>query len=171
MARMVQVPGPRHIEIRRMIPKARLHELSIAQNIVDSVLAEAGSRGAKRVLELRINVGELMQIDRKALRFGLKLLLTGPVLGGAQVSLRVRRASFSCRRCNSEWDMSEAKRQLQKVRPELLVREPESRELPLHFFPYLYAAFIRCPRCGSSDAEVKDGKDVEIASLVLEGAA
>lgn len=145
-----------------------MHELSLAQNIVDSVLSEAGTKGAKRVLELGIEVGELMQIDRKALRFGLKLLMTGPVLEGARIHVRLKSASFSCRRCNSEWGMAEAKRQLAGVAFDLLVREPDSIELPLHFFPYLYPAFIRCPNCGSSDISVSEGKEIELTKLIME---
>jgi len=145
-----------------------LHELSLAQNIVDSVLAEANAKGATRVLELRIEVGELMQIDRRALRFGLKLLMTGPLLEGARLRVNLKRASFRCRRCGAEWDMAEARNQLARVAPSLLVQEPDSRELPLHFFPYLYPAFIRCPKCGSSDASAIEGKDLELTKLAME---
>jgi hydrogenase nickel incorporation protein HypA/HybF len=145
-----------------------LHELSLAQNIVDSITAEANARGARKVLELKVDVGELMQIDTKALRFGLKLLMTGPVLKGARVRVGKRSASFKCRKCSSEWGMAEARRQLERVSPDLLVQEPDSKEIPLHFFPYLYPAFVRCPKCGSADVEVKGGKEIEIAKLVLE---
>lgn len=145
-----------------------MHELNLAQNIVDSVLSEAKTKGAKRVLELDVEVGELMQVDTKALRFGLKLLLTGPLFEGVRVRVRLKGATFSCRRCKEEWDMVEAKKQLERVASDLLVREPESMELPLHFFPYLYPAFIHCPKCGSSDTSVMEGKEIELRRLIME---
>lgn len=145
-----------------------MHEVSLAQSVVDSVLSEVERRRAKRVLELEVGVGELMQLDRKAFGFGLRLLLTGPILGGAHLRVRTARASFSCRKCHATWGMDEAKRQLKKVPDELLVREPDSKEIPLHFLPLLYSAFIACPRCGSSDVQAVEGKALELSRLVLE---
>lgn len=140
----------------------------MARNIIDSVLSEADRKEAKKVLEIRLEVGELMQLDRRALRFGLKLLMIGPVLEGAHVHIHLKKASFSCRRCGREWSMAEAKKQLAAVSDDLLVREPDSKELPLHFLPYLYPAFVHCPRCGSSDIAAKDGKEIRLTKLVVE---
>jgi hydrogenase nickel incorporation protein HypA/HybF len=158
------------VDIRRAsrAEAAHMHELSLAQNVVDSVLFEVEKRKAKRVLELDVDVGELMQLDRRAFSFGLKVLMTGPILKGAHVHVRLRRASFSCRRCNSEWNMDEAKRQLEAVPEELLIREPDSKELPLHFLPYLYPVFVRCPSCGSSDIFAREGKEIQLRKLALE---
>ena len=147
---------------------ANLHEMSIAQNIVDTVLSEAQKKGAKKVKEISVDVGQLMQLDRSALAFALRLLMTGPVLKGARVRVRVKKASFSCRRCDLEWGMAEAQKQLAEVPDALRVREPDSKELPLHFFPFLYPAFIRCPRCGSSDISSKEGEEIQLRRVVME---
>jgi hydrogenase nickel incorporation protein HypA/HybF len=109
-----------------------------------------------------------MQLDRSALAFALRLLMTGPVLGGARVHVRVKKATFTCRKCNSEWGMAEAQKQLAKVPEGLRVMEPDSRELPLHFLPFLYPAFIRCPKCGSSDISSKEGEEIQLRRVVME---
>ena len=145
-----------------------MHEMGIAQNIVDTVLSEAEKKGAKRITEISVDVGQLMQLDRDALAFGLKLLMRGPTLRGARVRVRVRKASFSCRRCNSEWGMAEAQKQLAEVPDALRVREPDSKELPLHFLPYLYSAFIRCPGCGSSDIFSREGEEIKFRRVLME---
>jgi len=145
-----------------------LHEMGIAQNIVDTVLSEAEKKGAKRITEISVDVGQLMQLDRDALAFGLKLLMRGPTLRGARVRVRVRKASFSCRRCNSKWGMAEAQKQLAEVPDALRVREPDSKELPLHFLPYLYPAFIRCPGCGSSDIFSREGEEIKFRRVLME---
>lgn len=145
-----------------------MHELSIAQSIVDTVLSEAQKNDAKRVSEISVDVGQLMQLDRNALAFALRLLMTGPVLKGARVRVRVRKASFTCRKCDSEWGMAEAQKQLAEVPDTLRVREPDSKELPLHFLPFLYPAFIRCPRCGSSDTSSKEGEEIRLRRVVME---
>jgi len=144
-----------------------LHELSIAQNIVDAVLSEVQKNGKGRVTEISVDVGQLMQLDRNALAFALRLLMTGPVLKGARVHVRVRKASFSCRKCELEWGMAEAQKQLAAVPDVLRVREPDSKELPLHFLPSLYPAFIHCPRCGSSDIFSKEGEEMQLRRVVM----
>ena len=145
-----------------------MHELSVAQSIVDAVLSEAEKNNAKKVEEINVDVGELMQIDAQALEEMLILLMKGPKLARAKVRLNVQKASFLCRRCTEKWDMTEARKQLSSVPDDLLIREPDSKELPLHFLPYLYPAFLRCPKCGSSDIAVIQGEDIRIRRLIME---
>jgi hydrogenase nickel incorporation protein HypA/HybF len=145
-----------------------MHELSVAQSIAGFALSETESQNANKVREIYVDVGELMQVDTKVLLDALKMLMTGPKLEGCKVRVQVTAASFSCRRCSSAWGMAEAKSQLGEVSQELLVKEPDSDELPLHFLPYLYPAFIHCPKCGSSDIAATEGEDVQIRKMVLE---
>jgi len=145
-----------------------MHELSIARSIVDFAESEKERQNAERVTEIQLEVGELMQVDSSVLLQALEALTAGSSLKGCRVRVDVLPASFSCRRCSSSWDMEEAKKQLGVVQEDLLVKEPDSDELPLHFLPYLYPAFIHCPTCGSSDVEVVTGEDVQIRRMVLE---
>lgn len=145
-----------------------MHELGIARGIVDSAEAEAEKARAKKVVSVEVEVGELMQLDVPALEGALKSLMRGPTLEDAQIQVRLAGASFTCRRCGEEWGMGEARRQLAAVPDDLKVKEPDSLELPLHFLPYLYPAFVKCPACGSSDVSVSGGEDVKIARLVME---
>ena len=145
-----------------------MHELGIAQGILDSVRDEAERAGAKRVVSVDVEVGELMQLDIDALRGALTSQMLGPELAGAKVSIGLTEASFSCSRCGSTWGMGEARMQLAAVPDRLRVREPDSLELPLHFLPYLYPAFVRCPKCGSSDSSILQGEDVRIRRMELE---
>ena len=145
-----------------------MHEFSVAQSIVDTVLVEAEKNKAKRVTEIVVEIGELMQLDLKALKYSLRILLQVPMLKDAKLRTQLTRASFSCKKCGDRWRMQEARRQLTKVSDGLLVREPDSEELPLHFLPHLYSAFIRCPRCGSSDLELTKGKEIQLARIQME---
>ncbi len=145
-----------------------MHELGIAQSIVDSLLAEADKANAEKVASVEIEVGELMQLDVKALEAALRLLMRGPRLEDARVVVRVTEASFTCRRCGKEWGMDETRKQLLTVPDDLRIREPDSVELPMHFLPYLYPSFVRCPGCGSSDSTATRGEDIRIARVVLD---
>ncbi|MDG6915315.1 MAG: hydrogenase maturation nickel metallochaperone HypA [Nitrososphaerota archaeon] len=145
-----------------------MHEMGIAGGIVEYSLSLVDERRASRVTEIWVEVGELMQVDVEALSEALRTLLSGPKLSGAKTNVKVRSAAFSCRRCGEGWKMDEVKKQLASVPSSLLVEEPDSDEVPLHFLPYLYPAFVHCPKCGSSDVAVADGQDVQLMRVVLE---
>jgi len=145
-----------------------MHELSIAQNVIDSVLSEADKNGAAKVLVMEISIGELMQLDKDALATSLSALLKGPVLDGARLEVKIENAVFVCRKCSRLWGMEETKKQLQDVEKGLLIRELNGTELPLHFLPQLYQVFVHCPDCGSSDVLLKDGESIRLTKLVLE---
>jgi hydrogenase nickel incorporation protein HypA/HybF len=145
-----------------------MHELGIAQSIVDYAVSEARARKAGRVVEVSVEVGELSLIERPILSNALRMLRTGPLLEGCRFRVTTRKVSFTCRKCSSKWTMDEAARQLDKVPSDLRVREPEGEEVPLHFLPSLYPAFVRCPKCGSADIDVVAGEDVRIMKLVLD---
>lgn len=148
--------------------RAPMHEFGMAQSIVEYALTEAEGKKAARVTEIHVDVGELTMIDRRVLSHALRLLLTGPKLEGCKVIVRKKEVKFVCRKCGAVSSMEEVMTQLQEVPEELLVREPDSREIPLHFLPSLYPAFVHCPKCGSADLEVKEGEDISIRRMVLE---
>ena len=145
-----------------------MHELSVAQSIVDAVLLEADKNEASHVKEINIEVGELMQLDTRALGEALHLLMTGERLKGARIHIHTRDASFTCRKCQNHWGMAEARKQLDEIPDSLLVREPDSKEVPLHFLPYLYPSFIHCSKCGSADVTTTEGEDLRLRKLVME---
>ena len=142
--------------------------MSLAQSVVASVMSEAAKHGAKKVMKIHLAIGELMQLDKPMLVDAFRSLLEGPMLGGAELEVTDDKAAFTCQKCSAKWGMDEAKEQLKEVGADLLVNEPDSEELPLHFLPELYPAFIRCPQCGSSDIFLSDGGVIKITRLVLE---
>lgn len=147
-----------------------MHEMTVAQNIIDSIMLEAQSKKASHVKEIDIDIGELMQLDTKVLKEGMRLLLPSiPLLKGAHVRFYRKKTSFRCRKCGSFLGVEDARRQLSKVSQDLLVRETDSKELPLHFLPYLYPTFVHCPKCSSSDMQISEGgEDISLRKLVME---
>jgi hydrogenase nickel incorporation protein HypA/HybF len=142
--------------------------MSLAHSVVASVLSEADKHGAKKVLKIQLAIGELMQLDKAILVESFRSLLEGPILGGAELEVMDDKAVFTCQKCSAKWGMDETKEQLKSVAAELMISEPDSKELPLHFLPELYPAFVHCPQCGSSDIFLSDGGVIKITRLVLE---
>jgi hypothetical protein len=84
----------------RVVDLETMHELSIAQNVIDTVLSETKKNSATRVLVIEVSLGELMQLDKDAFVYSLSLLLSGPMLSAAKLEVKIDKASFSCRKCS-----------------------------------------------------------------------
>ena len=145
----------------------RMHEFGIAQSAVDYALSEADRMGARGVSRLRLSVGEIAQVDTRALAGALRVLMEGPRLKGCRVSVRIEKASFVCRKCTTKWAMKEALEQLNGTPSSLMIKEPDGKELPLHFLPSLYQTFVHCPKCGSADVATTGGEGIKVKEIVL----
>jgi len=106
-----------------------VHELSIAQSILDTVVAEAEQHQVERVLSVRLRIGELTAIVRDALTFSFEIIAKdtcaeGAVLdiehvpwqvrcGGCQLAYAVQRNELACPRCGASGGETIAGRELQ----------------------------------------------------------
>jgi hydrogenase nickel incorporation protein HypA/HybF len=76
-----------------------MHELSIAQAIVQIAEAHAGRR---RVAAVHVRVGHLRQVVPAALAFAFELTAAGTVAEGAELELEHVPAAVRCRNCGEE---------------------------------------------------------------------
>jgi hydrogenase nickel incorporation protein HypA/HybF len=79
-----------------------VHELSLAQEMVEMLSGVVREQHARRVTEVRLRVGELSCVDPEALSFSFEIACRGTPLEGsrlvvAKVPLRIR-----CRACGWE---------------------------------------------------------------------
>ena len=81
-----------------------MHELSIAEAIVDVALRHAGGRSVT-VVELK--VGHLRQVVPSALEFAFELVTRGTVLEGAELHMEEVAAAGSCRTCEMDTPLPE----------------------------------------------------------------
>jgi hydrogenase nickel incorporation protein HypA/HybF len=79
-----------------------VHELSIAEAVVEIALRHAAGREVERV-ELR--VGHLRQVVPSALEFAFELLSDGTVLQGAELVIEDVPVSGRCRACGTVSEM------------------------------------------------------------------
>ena len=106
-----------------------MHELSIAQSILDTVVAEATEHRAQRVVNIRLRIGELTAIVRDALTFSFEVIAKdtcaeGAVLdiehipwqlrcSGCQHAYVVQRDNLACPLCGATGGETIAGRELQ----------------------------------------------------------
>jgi hydrogenase nickel incorporation protein HypA/HybF len=75
-----------------------MHELSIAQALMDIVQRHAGGRPVTRV---EVRVGHLRQVVPAALEFAFELVARGTVAEGAELVLDAVPAAGRCRACGT----------------------------------------------------------------------
>jgi hydrogenase nickel incorporation protein HypA/HybF len=76
-----------------------MHELSIAEAIVDVAARHAGGR---RVVRVEVRVGHLRQVVPDSLDFAFGLVTQGTALDGAELAITHVPATGRCRACGAE---------------------------------------------------------------------
>ncbi|TWH46707.1 hydrogenase maturation nickel metallochaperone HypA [Sporomusa sp. KB1] len=79
-----------------------MHELAIAQGILDIALSTAVNHNANSVLGVKVIVGELTGTVPEALEFGFVALAKGTMAENACLSIRIIPLTGHCRDCGSQ---------------------------------------------------------------------
>lgn len=145
-----------------------MHEWSLAEAVLETLTSLLEREETKRVSEVEIICGEIMELDLDVFRFALEELSKGTHLEGSKFILREEKVVFRCNSCGYDWGFERVHDLLPE---ELGIREGTngSKESPIHFIPDLAQALMRCPNCGSRDFEAESGRGLRIHRVVLEG--
>jgi hydrogenase nickel incorporation protein HypA/HybF len=81
-----------------------MHELSIAQSIVETVCARAAGRPVHRIT---VRVGALTAVVPDAMRFCFDLAVEGTVADGATLDIEHRPGAVHCRRCGTDAEIDD----------------------------------------------------------------
>jgi hydrogenase nickel incorporation protein HypA/HybF len=120
-----------------------MHGLSIANNLVKTVLKSLKSYDVKRVLGIEVEVGELMGISPEELRQGFYIAAEGTLLEGVSLSIQVKPAKIKCLKCGYK---GASKNPLTHA----LMPSPQ------------------CPECGDFRVEILEGKGLRVKNLGVE---
>jgi hydrogenase nickel incorporation protein HypA/HybF len=82
-----------------VIREAEMHELAIAESIVQAVRSRLGDRPVRSV---RLRVGQLSGVLTDALTFSFELAAHGTPLEGAQLFIDEPRGRLHCRSCGRD---------------------------------------------------------------------
>jgi len=105
----------------------------------------------KQIKEVKIKVGELQQIELEILEFALSQLKPAK-FKNANFSIEIVKAELKCRVCGHKWFFN--KEELD-----------ENTSEAIHFVPEVAHAYIKCPKCGSPDFEILQGRGVWLESI------
>ncbi len=85
-----------------------MHELSIAQSIMETVLEEAGRQApSARVSVIGLRIGALSGILPDALEFGFDALKKGTPLAGCRLAMEEVPVTARCRACGRDFEVRE----------------------------------------------------------------
>lgn len=128
-----------------------MHEWALAEAVISTVSQIAEKEGLKEVAEVEIKVGELQQIELDVLEFALSQLKTLK-LKNAKFNVQTVKAELKCRVCGYKWLFEKEK-----------VNEETAEAI--HFVPEIAHTYVKCPKCGSPDFEILQGRGVWLESI------
>lgn len=76
-----------------------MHEMSLAEGILDIVEQAAGKEDCRRVKEVRLEIGALAGVEIEALRFCLDVVLRNSVAEGARIEIETTPGQGFCLDC------------------------------------------------------------------------
>jgi len=119
-----------------------MHELGIAQSVLEAVSAEAARHPGSRPVKVAMRIGELAAVDPEALRFAFEALTLDTELEGLELEIEtcprrhrcldcsteflVKDFDFACTRCASTRSQCISGDQLELAFLELAEHEPSS---------------------------------------------
>ncbi len=130
-----------------------MHEWALAESVISTALKKAEEGGFKKVTRIKVNLGELQQIDRTILETALEKMTKAKELADVKIELEDEKAVLECNACGKRWPFEDALKKLD-----------EGQSESLHFIPETAHAHIRCPECGSPDFSVR-GRGVSVESV------
>src|SRR5579863_9983939 len=81
-----------------------MHELSIAEAILDAVRLEAGKHQGARVAKVGVRIGAVSGVEPEALRFGFTVLLQGTDLESLELVIELVPRRQRCATCELTFD-------------------------------------------------------------------
>ena len=79
-----------------------MHELAITEGIMEAALPAAEAGGAKRILEIRLKIGELSGVFPECIKEYLDVLSKGTIAEGAVLKVEKIPVSIRCSKCTFE---------------------------------------------------------------------
>ena len=128
-----------------------MHEWALAEAVITAASDFAKREDLKEVREVTIRVGELQQVERNILRFALSQLMPAN-FKDAKFRILTAKTKLNCRVCGNTWFFEKDKLN-------------DDVAEALHFVPEVAHTYIKCPKCGSPDFEIAEGRGVWLESI------
>jgi hydrogenase nickel incorporation protein HypA/HybF len=123
-----------------------MHEWALTEAVLSAAEEIAKKEGLKQITEISVGIGELQQVEPDILEFAFSQLKKGK-FRNARLHIKTVKARLNCRVCGHRWVFDREK-------------VDENTSEAVHFVPEVIHAFIKCPKCGSPDFEIAEGRGI-----------
>ncbi|MGV8083121.1 MAG: hydrogenase maturation nickel metallochaperone HypA [Coriobacteriia bacterium] len=113
-----------------------MHELPILRDVVDIAIAHASEAGASRIVSIKLEIGELRDLDQEWMQRYFDFVTKDTIAEGASLVVTYSAARFMCNSCRESFTFE--------------IRSQNQ---------------LRCPRCSSAQAELVAGNELRIESI------
>ena len=86
-----------------------MHEMSLAQNILDIVLSTASQNNVKKIMTINIRAGQLRGIVPEQLEFCFGFVAKDTIVEGAKLQVNTVPITGKCKQCQNEFSVEEYK--------------------------------------------------------------
>lgn len=121
-----------------------MHEFSLAQSIVETVLQAAREHGALAVEEVNLEVGEVALVNMEQLQWHIRMLTQATTADGARLNWKIVPASILCLECGYQG----------------LVGHKELDPLSHFEIPV-----FQCPACESPSTKILSGRELRVVDI------
>jgi len=128
-----------------------MHEWALAEAILTSAEELAEKEKLREVTEVTIRIGELQQVEPSILRFALSEMKRD-IFEKAKFRILRAKTTLKCRVCGTTWQFN-------------IKKLDEQTAEAIHFVPEVAHTYIKCPKCGSRDFEILNGRGVWLESV------
>ncbi len=81
-----------------------MHELSIAQSIVELVEKEATAAGASKIIKVELDIGSMAGVELGALEFAWEVVIRDTIVENAVLQINNIPARAKCKECDNVFD-------------------------------------------------------------------
>jgi hydrogenase nickel incorporation protein HypA/HybF len=128
-----------------------MHEWALAEAVMTAAAEIAEKEQLKRITEVKMRIGELQQIDASIFEFALSQLKSDK-FKNAKFTIEKEDAKLKCRTCGTQWIFGKEKMD-------------ETTAEAIHFVPEIAHTYIKCPKCGSPDFEILEGRGIWLETI------
>lgn len=81
-----------------------MHEYSVTEGLLKTVLAEAKKHNASKITEIRLVIGDLSTILDESVQMYFDIMSKGTIAEGAKLIFKRIASQFRCKLCGNEYD-------------------------------------------------------------------
>jgi hydrogenase nickel incorporation protein HypA/HybF len=120
-----------------------MHELSMAEAIVNTILDVAKKNNAEEIMEVTIEIGKLTMLNPEQLKFLLDVLSEDTPLENSEIIIEDVPVEIKCKKCEFTG----------------LANTDNSDH---------YLIIVQCPQCGKRDLEILKGRECNVKTIKIE---